>query len=76
MRLFNFLSVLPKPTCQTCPAVEEFFTHKRVLEVFCDSNFGKSLLMYLLLERLTILLLNALKVGLQLVTVSAGISKD
>ncbi|NWX31576.1 SFRP2 protein, partial [Notiomystis cincta] len=32
--------VLPKPTCQTCPAVEEFFTHKRVLEVFCDSNFA------------------------------------
>uniref|UniRef100_A0A8C5TQ19 FZ domain-containing protein n=1 Tax=Malurus cyaneus samueli TaxID=2593467 RepID=A0A8C5TQ19_9PASS len=32
------------PACQTCPAVEEFFTHKRVLEVFCDSNFGKSLL--------------------------------
>uniref|UniRef100_A0A8C9MKD2 Secreted frizzled-related protein 5-like n=1 Tax=Serinus canaria TaxID=9135 RepID=A0A8C9MKD2_SERCA len=35
--LCNFLSVLPKPTCQTCPAVEEFFTHKRVLEVFCDT---------------------------------------
>ncbi|XP_066040650.1 secreted frizzled-related protein 2-like [Chamaea fasciata] len=32
--------VVPKPTCQTCPAVEEFFTHKRVLEVFCDSNFA------------------------------------
>ncbi|XP_048798316.1 secreted frizzled-related protein 2-like [Lagopus muta] len=32
--------VLPKPACQTCPAVEELFTHKRVLEVFCDSNFA------------------------------------
>ncbi|NWR88655.1 SFRP2 protein, partial [Furnarius figulus] len=32
--------VLPKPACQTCPAVEEFFTHKRLLEVFCDSNFA------------------------------------
>ncbi|NWR55461.1 SFRP2 protein, partial [Bucorvus abyssinicus] len=32
--------VLPKPTCQTCPAVEEFCTHKRLLEVFCDSNFA------------------------------------
>ncbi|NWI85897.1 SFRP2 protein, partial [Pitta sordida] len=32
--------VLPKPACQTCPAVEEFFTHKRVLEVFCDSDFA------------------------------------
>ncbi|NXA11419.1 SFRP2 protein, partial [Sapayoa aenigma] len=32
--------VIPKPACQTCPAVEEFFTHKRVLEVFCDSNFA------------------------------------
>uniref|UniRef100_A0A8B9PIL1 Secreted frizzled-related protein 2 n=1 Tax=Apteryx owenii TaxID=8824 RepID=A0A8B9PIL1_APTOW len=28
------------PACQTCPAVEEFFTHKRVLEVFCDNNFA------------------------------------
>uniref|UniRef100_A0A8C8BFZ0 FZ domain-containing protein n=1 Tax=Otus sunia TaxID=257818 RepID=A0A8C8BFZ0_9STRI len=25
------------PACQTCPAVEEFFTHRRVLEVFCDT---------------------------------------
>ncbi|NXU57960.1 SFRP2 protein, partial [Turnix velox] len=32
--------VLPKPVCQACPAVEEFFTHKRVLEVFCDNNFA------------------------------------
>ncbi|NXN91669.1 SFRP2 protein, partial [Rhinopomastus cyanomelas] len=32
--------VLPKPACQTCPPVEEFFTHRRVLEVFCDSNFA------------------------------------
>ncbi|XP_009982775.1 PREDICTED: secreted frizzled-related protein 2-like [Tauraco erythrolophus] len=32
--------VLPKPACQTCPAVEEFFTHKRVLEDFCDNNFA------------------------------------
>ncbi|NXX78804.1 SFRP2 protein, partial [Urocolius indicus] len=32
--------VLPKPACQTCPAVEEFFTHKRLLEVFCASNFA------------------------------------
>uniref|UniRef100_A0A8D0G733 Secreted frizzled-related protein 2 n=1 Tax=Sphenodon punctatus TaxID=8508 RepID=A0A8D0G733_SPHPU len=32
--------VFPKPTCQTCPAVEEFFTHKRILEVFCLNNFA------------------------------------
>ncbi|XP_014380092.1 secreted frizzled-related protein 2-like [Alligator sinensis] len=32
--------VLPKPACQTCPAVEEFFTHKRILEVFCVNNFA------------------------------------
>ncbi|XP_051651636.1 secreted frizzled-related protein 2-like [Manacus candei] len=32
--------VLPRPACQTCPAVEEFFTHRGVLEVFCDSNFA------------------------------------
>ncbi|XP_009285056.1 secreted frizzled-related protein 2-like [Aptenodytes patagonicus] len=32
--------VLPKPACQACPTVEEFFTHKRVLEVFCDNNFA------------------------------------
>ncbi|NWI13660.1 SFRP2 protein, partial [Crypturellus soui] len=32
--------VLPKPACQSCPALEEFFTHKRVLEVFCDNNFA------------------------------------
>ncbi|NWH75418.1 SFRP2 protein, partial [Piaya cayana] len=32
--------VLPKPACQACPEVEEFFTYKRVLEVFCDNNFA------------------------------------
>ncbi|XP_062490168.1 secreted frizzled-related protein 2-like [Pezoporus occidentalis] len=37
---YSHKAVLPKPACQTCPAVEEFFTHKRVLEVFCDSNFA------------------------------------
>ncbi|CAM4505578.1 unnamed protein product [Lepidochelys kempii] len=31
---------LPKPICQTCPAVEEFFTQKRVLDVFCANNFA------------------------------------
>ncbi|NXU74151.1 SFRP2 protein, partial [Oreotrochilus melanogaster] len=37
----NYLhKVLPKPACQACPAVEEFFTHKRVLEGFCDNNFA------------------------------------
>ncbi|NWX99062.1 SFRP2 protein, partial [Nothoprocta ornata] len=32
--------VLPKPACQSCPAVEEFFMHKRALEVVCDNNFA------------------------------------
>nr|XP_020668526.1 secreted frizzled-related protein 2-like [Pogona vitticeps] len=29
-----------KPTCQTCPPVEEFFRHKRVLQSFCDKGFA------------------------------------
>nr|XP_025040197.1 secreted frizzled-related protein 2-like isoform X2 [Pelodiscus sinensis] len=31
---------LPKPICQTCPTVEEIFTQKRVLDVFCANNFA------------------------------------
>uniref|UniRef100_A0A8C8RXF9 Secreted frizzled-related protein 2 n=1 Tax=Pelusios castaneus TaxID=367368 RepID=A0A8C8RXF9_9SAUR len=29
-----------RKACQTCPAVEEFFTQKRVLDVFCVNNFA------------------------------------
>lgn len=76
MTLCHLSAVLPKPACQTCPAVEEFFTHKRVLEVFCDSNFGKSLLILLLLKRITTLLLKCFEIRITIMTVSAGISKD
>ncbi|MEE6481070.1 hypothetical protein FKM82_012749 [Ascaphus truei] len=31
---------LPKPTCQGCPLIEESFSHKTVLEAFCDNNFA------------------------------------
>lgn len=69
MKLCHFLPVLPKPACQACPAVEEFFTHRRVLEVFCDNNFGKSLLIWLLFKMPTALLLKCLKIRIK-ITVS------
>ncbi|KAE8616030.1 hypothetical protein XENTR_v10008702 [Xenopus tropicalis] len=31
---------LPKPSCQGCPLIEDFFSHKTVLEAFCDNNFA------------------------------------
>ncbi|XP_028650179.1 sizzled [Erpetoichthys calabaricus] len=35
-----FYKVLPRPTCQDCPEVEEPLAHKRVLEAFCQNNFA------------------------------------
>lgn len=66
MKLCHFLPVLPKPACQACPAVEEFLTHRRVLEVFCDNNFGKSLLIWLLFKIPTVLLLKCLKIRIKI----------
>ncbi|XP_074871545.1 secreted frizzled-related protein 2-like [Carettochelys insculpta] len=31
---------LPKPTCQTCPVLEDFFTQKKILDVLCANNFA------------------------------------
>ncbi|MGH0146998.1 UNVERIFIED_CONTAM: hypothetical protein FKN15_009130 [Acipenser sinensis] len=36
----HFDKVMPKPTCQGCPAVEEAFAYKRVLDAFCQNDFA------------------------------------
>ncbi|XP_015267288.1 PREDICTED: secreted frizzled-related protein 2-like [Gekko japonicus] len=36
----HIVKVVPKPTCQICPAFEEFLTHKNVLDLFCTNNFA------------------------------------
>ncbi|XP_034983638.1 secreted frizzled-related protein 2-like [Zootoca vivipara] len=34
------LGAFPKPICQTCPAVDELLTRKKVLDIFCIGNFA------------------------------------
>ncbi|XP_066489751.1 secreted frizzled-related protein 2-like [Tiliqua scincoides] len=36
---YSVLKAFPKPTCQTCPTVEDFLTHKRALDSFCANSF-------------------------------------
>nr|XP_056702465.1 secreted frizzled-related protein 2-like [Euleptes europaea] len=36
----HIVKVFPKPICQVCPAIEEFFTHKNLLDLFCTNNFA------------------------------------
>ncbi|XP_043944733.1 secreted frizzled-related protein 2-like [Protopterus annectens] len=35
-----YYKFFPKPTCQDCPAVEEPFSYKQVLDTFCNNNFA------------------------------------
>ncbi|XP_005994312.1 sizzled [Latimeria chalumnae] len=35
-----YFKAWPRPTCQGCPALEEPYLYKRVLEAFCDNNFA------------------------------------
>ncbi|XP_061438742.1 secreted frizzled-related protein 2-like [Rhineura floridana] len=34
------LRASPKPICQTCPAIDELLTRKKVLDIFCIDNFA------------------------------------